>query len=676
MHNERLNPPLAPELNVLRKIGDQLVPDDYAWMRNFEHRNLLVEYLKGEKDFFESESKKYLDFTNELMRENSERFFQKIVYPIEEVGGVRYRQIYEANANFEKYILEDSGSEQVVILDPQDYAQDGFVRIGDKIISPDGKYLAFTVDSRGDERYSLNIKTLFDNRNLVTLDASITYGLCWSNDSEKLIYVIADSSDRPHEVWSVDLSGVHNLIFRELDERFYVSIRKSSSTDYLIIQSSSRTTSSSVLLDLGNNLSEIQTLRKRVEGSRYLVEPVRRSNGLSFLVVESLNSGRDELVEYSDFDLNAVISRITIPDTVARITELYVIDDCIVIVGRSKSLPIILFVKADSEFILYPLDVSGCFSIGPFSVPPGSVALTFESRIAPKSFYSFDLASNQLMLISASETISSQYESMRIEVISRVGCKVPTTVIKRKDLKISGNDPVILYGYGAWENPLNPEFSHLLISMLDRGYIFVNAHVRGGGEVDRQWWVDGSMSKKINTFYDFLDVAKYVKDNFSSDGLIIAKGLSAGGLLMGSIYHLGPELFSGIIAEAPFVDPVTTMSDLAAPLVMVELDEWGDPSREEDLKWMLSWSPYDNLPTATLIPQLFVTSAINDPRVSVWEPARWVAKIRKSRINAKVLFNIDLNARGHWAPPNRKKRLIFESEMFSWVLHVIESRRG
>jgi oligopeptidase B len=676
MHNERLTPPLAPELNELRKIGNQLVPDDYAWMRDFEHRNLLVDYLKKEKDFFESESKKYLDFTNELMSENSDRYTQKIVYPIEEVGGVRYRQIYEANANFEKYILEYSGSEQVVILDPQDYAQDGFVRIGDKIISPNGKYLAFTVDPRGDERYSLNIKSLFDNQKLVTLDAYVNYGLCWTNDSEKLIYVIADSSDRPHEVWSVDLSGAHNLIYQEVDERFYVSIRKSSSSDYLIIQSSSRITSSSVLVDLSRDSSEIQMLRKRTEGSRYLVEPVRRSNGLSFLVVESLNSGKDELVEYSDFDLKEVISRITIPDTVARITELYLIDECIVVVGRSKSLPIILFVKANSEFILYPLDVSGCFSIASFSVSPGSVALTFESRIAPKSFYSFDLSSNQLMLISASDTISSQYESMRIEVISRDGCKVPTTVIKRKDFKISGNDPVILYGYGAWENPLNPEFSYLLISMLDRGYIFVNAHVRGGGEVDRQWWVDGSMSKKINTFYDFLDVAKYVKDNFSSDGLIIAKGLSAGGLLMGSIYHLGPELFSGIIAEAPFVDPVTTMSDRAAPLVMVELDEWGNPSREEDLKWMLSWSPYDNLPTATSIPQLFVTSAINDPRVSVWEPTRWVAKIRKSRTNARVLFNIDLNARGHWASPNRKKRLIFESEMFSWVLHVIESRRG
>jgi oligopeptidase B len=676
MHNEQLTPPLAPELNELRKIGDQLVPDDYAWMRDFEHRNLLVDYLKKEKDFFESESKKYLDFTNELMSENSGRYTQKIVYPIEEVSGVRYRQIYEANANFEKYILEDSGSEQVVILDPQDYAQDGFVRIGDKIISPNGKYLAFTVDPRGDERYSLHIKSLFDNQKLVTLDASVTYGLCWTNDSEKLIYVIADSSDRPHEVWSVDLSGTHNLIYQEVDERFYVSIRKSSSTDYLIIQSSSRITSSSVLVDLSRDSSEIQMLRKQKEGSRYLVEPAHRSNGLSFLVVESLNSGKDELVEYSDFDLKEVISRITIPDTVARITELYVIDECIVVVGRSKSLPIILFVRANSDFILYPLDVSGSFSIASFLVPPGSMALTYESRIAPKAFYSFDLSSNQLKLISATEMFSSEYESMRIEVDSRDGCKVPTTVIKRKDFKISGNDPVILYGYGAWENPLNPEFSHLLISMLDRGYIFVNAHVRGGGEVDRQWWVDGSMSKKINTFYDFLDVAKYVKDNFSSNGLIIAKGLSAGGLLMGSIYHLGPELFSGIIAEAPFVDPVTTMSDLAAPLVMVELDEWGDPSREEDLKWMLSWSPYDNLPTTDQIPELFVTSAINDPRVSVWEPARWVAKIRKSRTNAKVLFNIDLNSRGHWAPPNRKKRLFFESEMFGWVQHVIESSRG
>jgi len=676
MHNERLTPPLAPELNKLRKIGNQLVPDDYAWMRDFEHRNLLVEYLKREKDFFESESKKYLDFTNELMRENSERFFQKIMYPIEEVGGVRYRQIYEAYANFERYVLEDSGSEQVVILDPQDYAQDGFVRIGDKIISPNGKYLAFTVDSRGDERYSLNIKSLFDNQKLVTLDASVTYGLCWTNDSEKLIYVIADSSDRPHEVWSVDLSGVHNLIFREFDERFYVSIRKSSSNDYLIIQSSSRTTSSSVLLDLSKNLSEIQMLRKRVEGSRYLVEPIRRSNRLSFLVVESINSSKDDLVEYSDLELKEVISIISVPDTVVRITELYVIDECIVIVGRSKSLPIILFLKANSEFILYPLDVSGSFSIASFLVSEGCIALTFESRIAPKAFYSFDLSSNQMKLISATEIISSEYESTRIQVVSRDGCEIPTTVIKRKDLKISGNEPVILYGYGAWENPLNPEFSHLLISMLDRGYIFVHAHVRGGGEVNRQWWVDGSMSKKINTFNDFLDVAKYVKDNFSSDGLIIAKGLSAGGLLMGSIYHLGPELFSGIIAEAPFVDPVTTMSDLAAPLVIVELDEWGDPSREEDLKWMLSWSPYDNLPTTSLIPQLLVTSAINDPRVSVWEPARWVAKIRKSKTNAKVLFNIDLNPRGHWAPPNRKKRLIFESEMFSWTLHVIESRRG
>jgi oligopeptidase B len=202
--------------------------------------------------------------------------------------------------------------------------------------------------------------------------------------------------------------------------------------------------------------------------------------------------------------------------------------------------------------------------------------------------------------------------------------------------------------------------------------VYAHAYIRGGGEVDHQWWADGSMKSKHHTFDDYCDVARAIGGSIVDASKIVARGLSAGGLLMGAVYGREPELFAGVIAEAPFVDPVTTMSDESASLVIIEFDEWGNPALDEDLEWMLSWSPYDNCPAANARPPLLTTTAINDSRVSFWEPARWVAKMRSEGESNSILFRVDLGARGHWAPPGRLARIDYEAELLGWALYIVD----
>ena len=220
---------------------------------------------------------------------------------------------------------------------------------------------------------------------------------------------------------------------------------------------------------------------------------------------------------------------------------------------------------------------------------------------------------------------------------------------------------------------VSPDYSPALLALLDQGFVYAQAYIRGGGEVDRNWWREGSSSNKQNTFNDFADVARSMGKNLIDSKRIIARGVSAGGLLMGAIYNQEPELFAGIIAEAPFVDPLTTMSDEGATLTIIEFDEWGNPAIDEDRKWMELWSPFDNTSTVDLRPPLLTTTATNDSRVSFWEPARWVAKMRLEGKSDQILFRPDLEARGHWAPPGRFARIAYDAELLGWALHIVEN---
>ncbi len=266
----------------------------------------------------------------------------------------------------------------------------------------------------------------------------------------------------------------------------------------------------------------------------------------------------------------------------------------------------------------------------------------------------------------------SAYVSDRYAVQAPDGELVPVTVARRADTPLDGSAPCLLYGYGAYEYCFEPEFDPALVSLLDRGVVFAHAHVRGGGECGRRWWLDGSLRHKQNTFSDFVAAADGM-DGLVDGERIVARGLSAGGLLMGAVFSQAPRRWRGVLAEVPFVDVVNTMLDESLPLTAQEWDEWGDPRRPEDFAWMRAYSPYDNLPPLADRPRLLVTGAVHDPRVMYWEPAKWVARLRADgSADDRLLLRMELGAGAHVGPSGRFGHLGYEAEVYAWVLDTLE----
>jgi oligopeptidase B len=269
---------------------------------------------------------------------------------------------------------------------------------------------------------------------------------------------------------------------------------------------------------------------------------------------------------------------------------------------------------------------------------------------------------------------SAEYESSGIFVVVRDGTAVPVTLVRRQDVPLDGTAPCLLYGYGAYEAVFEPEFDPALIALLDRGVVFAYVGVRGGGECGRRWWLDGRLEHKHHTFEDHIDAADALARDYVDGARLATRGLSAGGLLQGGVFSQRPDRWRAVIAEVPFVDVVTTMLDSSIPLTANEWDEWGDPRREADFRWMLDYSPYDNVPPPGDRPDLLVTGAVHDARVMVWEPAKWVAALRHSdpAWAARCLFRVDTGAGAHTGPSGRSARAAYEAEIYAWLLTTLD----
>jgi len=302
----------------------------------------------------------------------------------------------------------------------------------------------------------------------------------------------------------------------------------------------------------------------------------------------------------------------------------------------------------------------------------GVVTVVVESYTEPPAWYDVDLETGERTLLKRQDVPGydrERYRSDRYAVEAPDGELVPVTLVWRDDTELDGTAPCLLYGYGAYEWTYDPEFDLALPSLLDRGVVFAHAHVRGGGELGRKWYVGGSLRHKQNSFTDFVAVADGLADGLVDGSAIVGRGLSAGGLLVGAAYSQAPRRWAGIVAEVPFVDVVTSMLDDSIPLTAQEWDEWGDPRRPDDFDWMLAYSPYDNLPAAADRPPLLVTGAVHDARVMYWEPTKWVAKLRATGSrDASVLLRMELGAGAHTGPSGRFAHLDYEAEVYAWIL--------
>ena len=685
MSSSELAPPIPQLLPGLRRIGKDMCADSLMWLRDPKLPTPVCEYLAAERRFYDENKTKFASQISLLAGLAHAKIDPEIATPIWSVGSRSFRYRWLSGADFSQlYEVLSDGSERS-LLDQACLTDTGFIRVGDLAISPDGNLIAYTVDTAGTERYELRIRDVESARDIEVIIDPVSYGLVWCRDSLRILYVRVDSSDRPCELWVHHVgnsASSDEIVFREDDTHFYLELSGSGGGEHAVIHCASRLTMYAHIIDLAVVDLAIHALRPRQDGRRYFAEPVKSESGVTFLVIESEINGKDTLVEYRDQALQEVERRIDLGSKASRLRSVVQVGDIAVISGRSENLPTIWLLADGSNdpVVIAPPTPNGIFDLEIFSTGDSSeLCLKYESKhsqikwfaLSPRDGAMRPLVNNALNSRNQLGE-DSEYESLVIEIEVRDGTSVPVVITKRKSTSLDGSAPCLLYGYGAWEIVIRPEYSPALLALLDQGFVYAHAYIRGGGEVDRQWWVDGSMKNKHHTFNDYCDVARSLGGRLVDAHKIVARGLSAGGLLMGAVYGREPELFAGVIAEAPFVDPVTTMSDESAPLVIIEFDEWGNPALDEDFKWMMSWSPYENSPSANTRPPLLTTTAINDSRVSFWEPARWVAKMRLDGESTNILFRVDLGARGHWAPPGRLARIDYEAELLGWVLYIVD----
>jgi len=575
---------------------------------------------------------------------------------------------------------------ETVILDQNELAagSDSFA-LGVFDVSPDHQVLAYATDLDGDERYSLRFRDLASGTDLTDTVDDVTYGSAWSADSTTLFYIRPDAAMRPYQVWRHSLgtdSSEDVLVHEELDERFFVSVRETRSRRFVVIASASKMTSASwsvpaehpseapaVVLPLTDGVEyDVEHAVWPGEGDVWLVRhnrpeadgSARTDFALDILPIGGAPSDLRELVAHRRgvrlVDVDAFAGHLVVTERSEGLERLRVIEPT---GGRDELL--------DQPDAVYTL--TGAANPEWDST---SYRFGYMSLVTPASTVEVDLAGGERRVVRQQPVVGydpSRFRSERLWATAPDGVAVPISVVARADVALDGTAPCLLYGYGSYELTVDPWFSIPRLSLLERGVVFAIAHVRGGGELGRSWYEQGRLRSKPNTFTDFVTCAEHlVATGWAARERIAARGGSAGGLLMGAVTNLRPDLWRAVVAEVPFVDVVTTMSDPSLPLTVTEWEEWGNPIDDpEAYRVMLSYSPYDNL-GARAYPALLATAGLNDPRVGFWEPAKWVAKMRSLDTGGKpILLRTELDA-GHQGPSGRYAAWRDEARITAFVL--------
>jgi oligopeptidase B len=695
-------PPAALRIPSVRELHGSADADDYAWMRD-PARPELGAYLAAERAYYDSHSAPLADLTGQLAAESAARVpdlaDDSVGWPL---SGFIYRtRTPEGRENLQFLRSRSGESVDQLLLDENIVgAATGYVDVAIRQPSPDGNLLAWAADTSGAEIYRLRIRDLRTGIDLPdSIDRSYP-GVAWCAAGEYLFYLVPDKLNRPYQVWRHRLGtdpAADTLIFAEADARYEITLRASRSGQFAVITSASRDTTEVRLIPLADPLAEPAIVLPRRRGHEYRADHARAQPsagtraGWLYLVTDDTEPEFTLMRAPADAPGRenwALVGCQAIAPARAD-TRLHACD----VVGDR----LLLTLRRDGAPLLAITDLQGgSLAEIPSAVPAGAIRVDHaedyeagavivveESLIEPPAWYRLDLATGGRVLLKRREVPGYQPERYRTERVlapASDGTPIPVTLAYHGETALDGTAPCLLYGYGAYEACSDPEFSIGLPSLLDRGVIYAIAHVRGGGEGGRAWWQHGRLRAKPTTFTDFIDVADWLAGRdgpaLVDGGRIVCRGLSAGGLLQGAVYSMRPGRWRAVVAEVPFVDCVTTMLDPSIPLTINEWDEWGDPRDPADYGCIRSYSPYDN-PPAGRRPPLLVTGAVNDPRVAVHEPAKWVARLRATAgpdDAGPVLFRVELGAGAHTGPSGRFARLRYEAEVHAFVLNAMGIR--
>jgi len=674
-------PPTAKKVPSERVHHGDTVVDDYAWLTVKDDPEVIA-YLEAENAYTQEATAHLKPLQETLFQEIKARTLETDLSVPTRKGGWWY---YSRTEEGKQYGIQcrvaadgetppelkagESLPGEEVMLDGNELAGDSdFFSIGTSSVSPDGTLLAYSTNFTGDERFTLRVKNLATGETLPDEIPGIFYGGAWSADGTTFFYTTVDDAWRPNQVHRHTIGSPAEddvLVHEESDERFWVGIGLSRSERYLILSAGSKITSEVRILEADTPSGEFRVVRPRETGVEYGVDHA----GDHFLVLHNRNAENFELAT-APLDAPGDWTPFIEHRADTRLLDVDAFEGHTVVHFRRDGLTGIRILPRGGEAYEIPFP-EPIYDVAPSGNPEfvtGRLRLGYTSMITPPSVYDYDLGAGELVLLKQKVVLGgydpADYEQFREWATASDGTRIPISIVARKGTERPA--PTVLYGYGSYEISIDPSFSVARLSLLDRGLVFAVAHVRGGGEMGRHWYENGKFQQKKNTFTDFVAAAEHLSASGWSSA-IIARGGSAGGLLMGAVANLAPETFAGVVAEVPFVDALNTILDPSLPLTVIEWDEWGDPLHNPEVyAYMKSYTPYENVDGRAYPPILAITS-LNDTRVFYHEPAKWIAKLREVARGGPFLLKTEMGA-GHGGRSGRYDSWREEAFTLSWIL--------
>jgi oligopeptidase B len=679
---EKLQPPVAKIIPKKLEKFDDVRIDNYFWLNDRENAE-VIDYLNQENTYYEKMTAHTKTFQKELFEEMKSRIKEDDESVPYLYNGYYYITRFETGKNYPIYSRkkESLSAKEEILFDCNLLANgQSYFQLGGLSISPDNKLAVFSIDVIGRRIYDIQIKDLETGEILSDKIEKVSGNAVWANDNKTIFYSSQDEvtlrSDKifKHKLGTKQADDV--LVYFEKDETYNVEVAKSKSRKYLAIESGSTLTTEYQILEADNPDGKFRVFQKRVRGLEYSINHY----GDSFYIMTNKDKA-------TNFKLMKTLETATSKENWTEVVphredvlleDIEIFKDFLVLEERSNGLNKIRIMPWSGEgeyYLPFESETYTAYTSTNVDFDTDILRYSYQSMTTPSSVIDFNMKTKTKEIKKEQQVLGGKfdknnYTEERIWATAKDGTKVHISMVYRNGLKKDGKNPLLLYAYGSYGHSMDATFSSTRLTLLDRGFVFGIAHIRGGEDLGRQWYEDGKLLKKKNTFTDFIDCSKFlIEQKYTSPEHLYAEGGSAGGLLMGAIVNLAPELYHGIIAQVPFVDVITTMLDETIPLTTGEYDEWGNPNVKKYYNYMASYSPYDNVKKQNY-PNMYVSTGLHDSQVQYWEPAKWVAKLRSIKTDDSLLF-LDTNMdAGHGGASGRFEAIKELAKEYSFLLDL------
>jgi len=657
------------------------VKDPYAWLKDADYPKVddpeILGYLKAENAYFEDRMREHSILVEAMFEQLKGRVKEddsSVPYPD---GDWLYWWAFKPGGQYRDWYRKPvAGGPDALLLSETALAEDkAYFRLGSLVVSPDGRLLAYSTDTDGSERFKLVIRDIATGKDLETVAADSLGDPVWSSDSKSVVWTQASAEWRPTKAWLHRLGMKDSqLLYEETEAGYWLQASSTQDRRHIVLNSYIATTTEVRLLDAANPAAPARIVRPRKANLRYSVDA--RGDTLFILTNDANVNFRVATAKIAE---PAIWTALVPGSDRVYLTGMTAFTSYLAIQERVEGLDQIrlLFPDGTERRVAFP-EASYAASLGSNAEPDApNLRISYSSMVTPNTVFDYQVASGELVTRKVQDIPSgydaSLYATERLIATARDGTKVPVSIVYKKGYRKDGSQPLHVYGYGSYGIAIPPSFSSARLSLLDRGFAYAIAHVRGGDDLGYQWYLDGKLEKRGNTFDDFIDVTKHLHaQGFGRAGFTSASGGSAGGWLMGAVVNQAPELWRAIVAHVPFVDIVNTMLDETLPLTPGEWPEWGNPRTDpEVLKRLIRLSPYDQT-VARDYPAMLITGGIADPRVTYWEPAKWAARLRAVKTDDNLLLlRINMGA-GHGGKSGRFDSLREVAEEFAFILAAFD----